>query len=150
MKEIEIPQIAKNCKICGNELRFAIQKDLDMGLDLIRIEKKYGLDMEDTQKHITGNHRIALITHGQVDYILRKKAIDIGESLAEFIDKWSANIKIRTPETIKDADAIRAMELYLKSRGELTEKREITVKRSIEEALGAFLGEPKLEDEVKE
>ena len=141
-----IPRVPADCAICGHELRFAIQKDIDMGLDILQIQKKYDIKMEHVNKHIVKLHRAALISFGQADYEVRKAGIDIGKNLASFIDKWMTKVQVQNPDSIKDADAIRAMELYLKSRGELTDKHEVTVKKSIEEALSSFLGEEESTD----
>ena len=141
--------IDKNCLICHHELRFAIQKDIDEGFDISDIATKYTVRSSDVKKHNERGHREGLIAFGTADYIMRKKAIDVGTNLVDFIQKWAENIKNRHPDKIKDADAIRAIELYMKSRGDFVDKHEVTIKRSIEEALGSFLGEEKSEDIIE-
>jgi len=139
MTNIELPQIPRKCRICNNENRFAIQKAIDNGATIAAIAREYKISSSSISIHIENNHRENLIAFGTVDYVVRKKAIDVGITLAEYLEKWQTGIPKRTPDTIKDSDAIKAMELYLKSEGNLINKHEITVKKSIEDALKEFL-----------
>ena len=137
----KIPKLSEKCLICNNELRFAIQKSIDDGMKKSLIATTYNLSASTIISHIDENHREALITLGTIDYVLKKKAIDIGLKLSDLIEKWGEGLNNRNWETIKDSDAIKAMELYLKARGQLVNKTEVTVKRSIEDAMKDFLSE---------
>lgn len=148
---MEMPKILPRCKVCNNiKQRFLIQRDIDEGLDPKNIAKKYNIPGRSVALHINGNHRDNLIAFGTIDYVVRKKAIDVGLTLADLINKWSSGLPIRTPDTIKDSDAIKAMELYMKASGTLINKHEVTVKRTIEDALKDFLGETEDEKEHTE
>jgi hypothetical protein len=146
MTDIPIPKLP-NCKVCNHEARFAIQKSLDNGVPYTAIMNEYQISLSDINVHVKNDHRENLIAFGTMDYVIRKKAVDIGLILADYIDKWSSGLEARMPKTIRDGDVIRAMDLYLKSRGELTNKHEVTVKRSIEDALKQFLEEENKEEE---
>ena len=147
----EIPQLPK-CRICNNvELRFEIQKVIDNGATIKDIATKYNLTHSIIRKHIDEYHRVNLMAVGTMEYVIKKKALDVGKILSDYAEKWSDGVASRPVETIKDSDAIKAMELYLKSEGNLINKHEVTVKRSIEDALNDFLGEDEDETEhIKE
>lgn len=148
MTEMAIPVLPK-CRVCNHENKFSIQKALDEGGHKATIAKKYDISVEAISSHIFFNHRPTLIAYGTMDYVIRKKAIDVGLTLADFIEKWSEGTKGRISETIKDGDAIKAMELYLKSEGSLVNKHEVTVKRSIEDALKDYLTVDEEKDEAE-
>lgn len=143
---VEIPRLPK-CLICNHEHKFAIQKALDDNVPKSEISRTYGINIHVIDNHIFFNHRVDLIAYGTMDYVIRKKAIDVGITLADFIERWSEGVKGRVSESIKDSDAIKAMELYLKAEGNLVAKHEITIKRSIEDALKDFLAEDIKEEE---
>lgn len=135
----KIPKLSETCLICNNELRFAIQKSIDDGMKKSTIATTYNLSAATIITHIDDNHREALITLGTIDYVLKKKAIDIGLKLSDLIEKWSEGLDNRNWETIKDSDAIKAMELYLKAKGSLVNKTEVTVKRSVKDIFNDIL-----------
>lgn len=136
---IEIPRLPK-CLICHHENKFAIQKALDDAvLPKTEIAKTYNVSVAVINNHIYFDHRTSLIAYGTMDYVIRKKAIDVGLTLVDFIERWSEGVKGRVSESIKDSDALKAMELYLKAEGNLVNKHEVTVKRSIEDALKDYL-----------
>ncbi len=144
----EIPQLPKRCQVCHHENKFAIQKLIDKGEAATLISKEYNISTYAIKAHIMNNHRSNLIAFGEMGYILRKKSVDAGLVLADYINKWSASIQERQPETIKDSDALKALELFSKIQGTLVDKHEIVIKRSIETALAEFLSSD-LDDETK-
>ncbi len=135
----EIPQLPKRCQVCHHENKFAIQKLIDKGEAVSLISKEYNISTYAIKAHIMNNHRTNLIAFGEMGYILRKKSVDAALVLADYINKWSDSIQERRPETIKDSDAIKALELFSKVQGTLIDKHEIVIKRSIEDALKIFL-----------
>lgn len=137
----EIPQIPKKCKICHDENKFLIQKAIDDGVPITVIEQKYNVLRSTINTHINNDHRTNLIALGTMDYVVRKKAIDTGIILSQYIEKWANAIPERLAETIRDNDAMKALELFSKIEGTLINKHEVTVKRSIETALAEFLAE---------
>ena len=154
MTEIIVPTVPAKCKVCNSGSRFIIQKAIDNNATITMIATEFKVSESDIRKHIEGGHRGALLELGMADYVMRRKGIDVSLTLSNLIEKWSTGVSSRMPETIKDADAIRAMELYLKAQGELTNKHEITVKRTIEDALKDYLaddgGEEVIEVEAEE
>lgn len=144
---IEIPQLHKTCQICHHEKNFEIQKAIDNGESMSSLSIKYNISKYVINSHIKNNHRISLIAFGEMDYVLRKKSVDAALILADYIDKWAMGLIDRQSKTIRDNDALKALELFSKIQGTLVNKHEITVKKSIEEALSDFLGSD-LEDEI--
>ena len=136
-EDIVIPKLPK-CVICNHADRFAIQKMIDDGATSREIMKKFNINSHSIKNHINKEHRANLLNFGQIDYVMRKKNIDVALTLVEFIEKWKSGMESRV-EPIKDSDAIHALELYAKAEGNLVNKHEITVKRSIEDALKDFL-----------
>lgn len=135
----EIPQIPKKCKICHDENKFLIQKAIDDGTPITTIEQKYNVSRSTLNNHINNDHRTNLLAAGAMDYVVRKKAIDTGIILSQYIEKWANAIPERSAETIRDNDAMKALELFSKIEGSIINKYDITVKRSIEDALKDFL-----------
>ena len=135
----EIPILPKRCKVCNDERRFAIQKAIDNKATMISIAQEYDISVGAISTHINDNHRQNLLATGVIDYVVRKKAIDVGISLANYIEKWEETIDERSGKSIKDSDALKALELYSKIAGTLVNKHEVTVKRDIETALKEFL-----------
>ncbi len=150
MTTIGIPQLSKKCRVCNNELKYAIQCAIDNGATIASIAREYNVSIGSLSNHIENNHRENLIAMGTMDYIVRKKAIDVGLTLADYIEKWQSGIPERMPNDIKDSDAIKAMELYLKSEGNLVNKHEVKVTRDIETALKEFLECEENEEEYLE
>jgi predicted transcriptional regulator len=145
----QVTKIPENCKVCNSDNKFVIQKAIDNKAAFVMIAREFGVTVKNIKEHIEGEHRESLLELGMIDYVMRKKGVDVGLTLSNLIEKWSSGIEVRTPETIRDNDAIRAMELLLKSQGDITNKHEIIVKRSIEDALQDFLGDDEETEEVK-
>jgi len=120
---------------------------IDNNRDIGEICLNFKLTRLNIEKHISDNHRETLMAWGIMDYTVRKYAINAGNTLGEFIDKWQKGLVERTPKSIKDSDALKAIELYSKLAGELTDKHEVTIKHSIEDALKEYLSE---DEEKKE
>ena len=135
----EIPILPKRCKVCNDERRFAIQKAIDNKATMVSIAQEYDISVGAISTHINDNHRQVLLATGVIDYVVRKKAIDVGISLANYIEKWEETIEERSGKSIKDSDALKALELYSKIAGTLVNKHEVIVKRDIETALKEFL-----------
>ena len=149
MSQIAIPKIPENCKVCNHFDKFAIQKAIDNNVKKSMICKEFNITSLDITRHINGAHRDSLLELGIADYVLRRKNIDVGLTLSSLIEKWATGVPTRMPETIKDADAIRAMELYLKSQGGLVNKHEVKVTRTVDDALTEFLSDD-AEDDTEE
>ncbi len=144
----EIPKLSPRCVICHSENKFLIQKNIDDGIPIAVIAREYDITRSMIETHITNDHRTNLLALGTIDYVVRKKAVDVGITLAEYIEKWSSGVSNRPVESIRDNDAIKAMELFLKAQGTLVNKHEVKVTRDIETALKEFLSED-LDDEEK-
>lgn len=148
-QKIAVPKIPANCKICNHVSKFVIQKALDNNVIFSMIAKEFKITVDNINRHVNEGHRDSLLELGITDYVLRRKSIDVGLTLSTLIEKWAVGVADRIPETIKDADAIRAMELYLKSQGELINKHEVKVTRTVDDALTEFLSDED-EDATKE
>lgn len=136
----QIPQLSKRCRVCHHENKYAIQKDIDNGESSSSISEKYNISTYIIKMHIINNHRTNLLAVGAMDYVIRKKSIDVGLILVDYIEKWSQEITKRT-STIRDNDALKALELLSKIQGTLINKHEIVVKKSIEDVLCNFLSD---------
>lgn len=135
----EIPQLSKRCQICTSENKYLIQKAIDNGASVSQIAKEYNVSASSINYHIKAEHRENLLAFGVMDYIIKRKAIDVGLTLADYLEKWKSVISERPGQSIKDSDALKALELYSKVTGNLINKHEVTVKRSVEDALKEFL-----------
>jgi hypothetical protein len=139
MTNVELPQVSKKCKVCTSENKFLIQKAVDNGASIASIAREYDISISSINNHITNNHRSNLLMLGEIDYVLRRKSIDVGLTLADYLEKWKSVIVERSGNTIKDSDALKAMELYAKVEGGLVNKHEVTVKKSIREIFNEIL-----------
>jgi len=147
-EEIPIPKISPECKVCNSQNKFIIQKAIDNKAAHAMIAREFGVTVKNIKDHIEDEHRNELLNMGMIDYVMRRKGIDIGLTLSNLIEKWSSGVDTRMPDTIRDSDAIRAMELYLKSQGELVNKHEVKVTRTVNDALTEFLSDE--EDDTTE
>lgn len=145
-QKIPVPKIPANCKICNHFSKFVIQKAIDNNVIFSMIAKEFKITEDNINRHVNEEHRDSLLELGITDYVLRRKSIDVALTLSTLIEKWAVGVTDRMPETIKDADAIRAMELYMKSQGGLVNKHEVKISRTVDDALTEFLSD---EDETE-
>ena len=130
------------CQICRNPKRLTIQKSIDDGATQKEIEQQYGISPPVQINHNSDGHRQLLITWAAVDYQLKKEGMESGKLLCKFIRKWAENLESRKGSNMKDSDVLKALELYAKLQGQVTEKHEITVKKDFGTVLKDFLNEP--------
>jgi len=139
-----IPELHPKCPICHSEYRFIIQKAIDEEDD--DILRKYNILPLWLTKHKYENHRNNLIMWGAMDAKVRSKGIKVGIELADFILKWREGLKQRAPESIKDSDAINALKLYSQVEGSLVERHEVTITKSVDQAIKDFLDAKDIKD----
>lgn len=137
-QELELPELPK-CGVCYSDDKFLIQKEIDKGELPADIAETYTVPRKEILRHIADHHREKLIAYGLIDYTIRKKAVNMAEMLLKMIEKWEKGLDQREDRDVKDADVIRAMELYQKMQGTLVEKSEVTVKRSVDDAIKDYL-----------
>ena len=135
------PMRLPSCKICRHPMNFAIQKAIDEGMKYADIVKKFSTlehPFEDyhVAQHVSKGHRNALITFGVADWEARRRGIELGKILADYIKEW---VKTRKG-TIRDADALKALDLLAKIEG-VPQRHEIEVapKRTPSEVLRDYL-----------
>jgi len=136
LPELQLPELPK-CELCNNDARFVIQKKLDNGSLPNDISIEYNVTRKDVLRHIEEHHREKLISYGLIDYAVRKKAVNMAEILLKMIETWNKTLETRTD--FKDSDVLKAIELYQKMQGSLVEKHEVTIKRSVDDAVKEFL-----------
>jgi len=150
-KEIQ-PIKLPRCKLCLHPDNFEIQKSLDdASLTHKEIAERYGFPEHVISVHNKNGHREKLLAYGWMDYTVRKKGVDAGEILAEFVEKWAKQLRVRKGESIKDADALKAIMEYNRLHGDIVERSEIMVKQDIGDAIAEHLNNAGLQDiKIKE
>ncbi len=118
-----------SCKICRHPMNFAIQKAIDEGMKYLDIVKKFSTDDHPFEQyhvaqHVSKGHREKLIAFGVADWEARRRGIELGKILADYIEKWQ---RTRSGE-IRDSDALKALDLLAKIEG-VPQKHEIEVSR---------------------
>jgi len=131
----ETPELPR-CKVCNSENRFLIQKEIDSGELPADISIKYNISHNIILNHINRGHRSQLLAWGAVDYVVRKKSVDIAETLNHMIEKLAS--KIDSPD-FKNADLIKAIELFSKLEGRIVDKHEVMLKKSVDDEIRDYL-----------
>jgi len=140
--------ILPNCKLCNHIKSFEIQKCLDThSMTHDEIEDMYGISTGVIANHNKAKHRNQLISFGWADYIARKKGIDAGNILADYIGKWADTLDTREGASIKDSDVLKAISEFNKLQGSIVEKHEITLKRDLGKAIKDYLEEDDEEED---
>jgi len=135
-------KLPPRCQVCHHQRRLDIQKDIDDAILTKRqIAEKYGVSIHSITNHISQNHRERLIAWSVMDYQVRKAGFDIGETLVAYLKRWCVSLQQRTGEEIRDSDALKALEMLMKFRGEGKEVHEVTVKKSLGEMIKEYLEE---------
>ena len=65
--------------------------------------------------------------------------MELGKALLTYLRKWSSILDSRDPSEIKDADAFKAYELVNKLLGNIIERHEVTIKKSLGEEIEEYL-----------
>lgn len=146
-EKIEIPTLPV-CQICRNAKRLTIQKAIDDGVTQKEIETLYGISPSVQINHNDDGHRQILITLASIDYQLKKEGMETGKLLCRFIKKWADNLETRKGDKMKDSDVLKALELYSKIEGQITDKHEVTIRKDFGQVMKDFLNEPEEEKKV--
>jgi len=136
IKPIKLPR----CKLCLHGKNFEIQKHIDdASLTAKEISERYSIPEHVIATHKNNSHREKLLAFGWMDYTVRKKGIEAADLLADFVTKWAEQLRVRKGDTIKDADALKAIMEYNRLHGDIVDRAEILVKQDIGEAIALHL-----------